>query len=130
MQTTVGIKVVIVNNRGELLLLRRAPQALHPGIWSLPGGGLENGEDPQKGLEREVREETRLAIVDIKPVHAFSQVDNDIFHVVIGYQAKAIMPAVTLNEEHDQYQWVTKEAALEEETLHPQLKELITKVTI
>jgi 8-oxo-dGTP diphosphatase len=31
--------------------------------WTLPGGGLEDGEDPEKAVRREVREETGYKVV-------------------------------------------------------------------
>ncbi|MFX6040584.1 NUDIX domain-containing protein, partial [Acinetobacter baumannii] len=35
--------------------------------WTLPGGGLEEGEDPQRAVRREVREETgfRVAVDEL-----------------------------------------------------------------
>lgn len=36
--------------------------------WSLPGGHLENGEDPYQGAIREMKEETGLDVEDIKLV--------------------------------------------------------------
>jgi 8-oxo-dGTP diphosphatase len=46
---------------GRVLLARRA----HPpfkGFWDIPGGFLDEGEDPLDGLRRELKEETGLAV--------------------------------------------------------------------
>jgi ADP-ribose pyrophosphatase len=55
-----GVHAVIEQD-GRILLGRRAfdPGA---GLWGLPGGFLEEGEAPDVGLKREVREETGLEI--------------------------------------------------------------------
>jgi ADP-ribose pyrophosphatase YjhB (NUDIX family) len=48
-------------DNGRLLLARRA----HPpfeGFWDIPGGFLNEGEDPLDGLRRELKEETGLKI--------------------------------------------------------------------
>jgi 8-oxo-dGTP pyrophosphatase MutT (NUDIX family) len=46
---------------GERVLLTRVA-AGHPGAgrWTLPGGGLDHGEDPRDGARREIHEETGL----------------------------------------------------------------------
>jgi ADP-ribose pyrophosphatase YjhB (NUDIX family) len=41
-----------------VLLTRIAPRGPGAGEWTLPGGGLDFGEDPAAGAVREVREET------------------------------------------------------------------------
>jgi ADP-ribose pyrophosphatase YjhB (NUDIX family) len=46
---------------GCLLLAHLAPTVTDGGKWTLPGGGLEFGEDPAAGVLRELDEETGLA---------------------------------------------------------------------
>ncbi len=40
--------------------------------WTLPGGGLEAGEDPEHAVRREVREETgyRVKVADLLGIHS------------------------------------------------------------
>lgn len=46
-----------------ILLTRNAPGATvsHDGYWTLPGGGVEFGEAPERAVLRELAEETGLA---------------------------------------------------------------------
>ncbi len=45
---------------GEVLLVRGAAATPLAGLWLLPGGGVEHGEDPIDAVVREVEEETGL----------------------------------------------------------------------
>jgi ADP-ribose pyrophosphatase YjhB (NUDIX family) len=47
---------------GRVLLARGAPSCNLPGLWQLPGGGLDHGEDPADAVVREFAEETGLAV--------------------------------------------------------------------
>ena len=57
----VAVGAVVLNEDGEVLLIRRAkpPRA---GEWSLPGGAIELGETVHSAVVREVREETNLTV--------------------------------------------------------------------
>ncbi|WP_122816297.1 NUDIX domain-containing protein [Nocardioides pantholopis] len=46
----------------QILLSRLAARISESELWTLPGGGLDHGEDPQAGVAREVMEETGLKV--------------------------------------------------------------------
>src|SRR5947207_1564850 len=54
-----GITGVLINDAGEVLLVRR----VDTGRWSLVAGILEPGEQPAVGLVREIHEETAVEAV-------------------------------------------------------------------
>jgi len=58
--TRVSAYVVSLDPEDRLLLCRTAPGHTmdDDGKWTLPGGGLDHGEDPRDGALRELMEET------------------------------------------------------------------------
>lgn len=50
------------SGRPEVFLARRAPGCRDEGLWELPGGKVEPGEDSEAALIREIREELGVGI--------------------------------------------------------------------
>ena len=53
---------VIIKHGDEVLLCKRSPKESLPNHWSIPGGGIENGESPGQAAIREVHEETNIEL--------------------------------------------------------------------
>ncbi|MFD0153008.1 NUDIX hydrolase [Streptomyces sp. NPDC055721] len=70
-QTRVSAYAIAVED-GRLLLIRLsdASPVFTPGLWHMPGGGIDPGEQPVEALSRELREETGLELADARLLDA------------------------------------------------------------
>jgi len=53
---------ICVDGGGRVLLARGAPFCSVPGVWQVPGGGVDHGEHPADAVVREFAEETGLTV--------------------------------------------------------------------
>lgn len=91
---TVTAGALIFNDAGQILLLKHRFRA--GSGWGIPGGFLENGEQPEQALRRELREEIGLEVnhVEIFTTRSFKkprQVEI-LFRCRPGSQASQIKP--------------------------------------
>ena len=97
------VKAIVVKNNKCLLMKRRAYRN-SPYEWDLPGGCLGIKEDPNKGILREVFEESGFEvkikkIIEIK----LSDKNNTVF---ITYLAVPIKGKLKLSHEHIESAWI------------------------
>lgn len=109
----ITVKGIVVLDNKILLLKRVKPSTDGLGFWELPGGGLEYGETPNQALIRELKEETGLDIVIIKPAYTFTKIREDYQTVGIGFLCIPKNDHVCLSDEHTDYCFVTIEKAKE-----------------
>lgn len=110
----VGQKAIVLNTEKKILVLQRSEKSGLGGKWSLPGGALEQGEDPLVSIQREIDEETQLIVNDLKPFYVRSYLSDDgDFVVIIGYVCIVQSGKAVLNWEHDDFKWLLKKEALE-----------------
>ena len=103
---------IVKNKNGKILLVQIAPPFREDHKWNFPGGVIEDGEDIEIGLAREVLEETNIVCEIINMIDKFSTDDpkNDI-HIFNGtYVSGEIKPQL---HEILQAKWFTIEEASE-----------------
>ena len=103
----VAAKAFIMND-GKLLLIKRADDDIQkPGIWEIPGGRLEPGEEPISGLKREIKEEVGIDIDVLHPfsVRHFTRADGQMITLLI-FLSKALNDNVKISKEHSNFEWV------------------------
>ena len=99
----------------EFLVLRRSPRGRSPGAWEAVHGHLEEGERPDTGALREMREETGLvpaAMYNLSRVESFYLHRVDEVAMIPAFVALVPAGAVAaLSDEHDAVEWLSVEDA-------------------
>jgi ADP-ribose pyrophosphatase YjhB (NUDIX family) len=98
----VGVAGVVLNERGEILLLEHVFHRAYP--WGLPGGWMARGESPAQALRRELREEIGLEI-EVERLLAIEP-DSDPHYLQIGYLCRTLGQPDRLNYEILSVRWV------------------------
>ena len=95
----------------EVLLVLRGRGVDDPGTWGLPGGYLEDGEDFEQGLLREMAEELGAVPTLTFECHV-DQPDEPHFNRSFRFRLPVDSAwAPTLNEEHTAYYWASPDTA-------------------
>lgn len=109
---TVGALVFDADDR--VLLVRTAKWS---GLWGISGGKVERGETCIEALHRETREETGLEITGIRDVCVQDCIEPAEFHhdahfLLFNYVARSCGGEVVLNDEAEEFRWLTLEEGL------------------
>ena len=57
MNTILVVAAALIDKDGRVLLAQRPPNKSMAGLWEFPGGKVEDGENPEDALIRELNEE-------------------------------------------------------------------------
>jgi ADP-ribose pyrophosphatase YjhB (NUDIX family) len=102
----VGAAVVLRDERGRLLLVRRGPGATRAGLWSIPAGYVDYGEDVRAGAARELLEETGLEAEIGAPVWVATNT-HDPAKVTVGiwFEGRQIDGVLEAGDDADDVGW-------------------------
>lgn len=111
MRTYRTVKVALFDAENNVLILRRSKthptQGLH---MDLPGGVLEEGEQPTATLAREIKEETGLEISEKELLLFFTDTEEhegqNAIRLVYASRLKDKKPDVKISWEHDKFDWL------------------------
>ncbi len=116
MNLQVGVKVILKNNEGAYLLMRRS-EAFHNETephWDIPGGRIDPSEALETALRREVMEETGLTVEGNFTLLAAQDIfvkAKDLHVVRLTYTSSA-SGEINISDEHQEVQWANREQAL------------------
>lgn len=132
--TVIVVKAMILDQNGEVLVLRRS--ASHPTLAhkpDLPGGQVDGSEELADALIREIAEETGIAVerTYLKLLYAGTEAwrgDNRI-RLLYALRLTEARPTVTLSWEHSEYAWLLADAVAEiEKEYHGFYREALTYI--
>ncbi len=108
-------KLVLIDNTNKYLLMYRSN---HPAFGTdpdLPGGTLEEDEQPVDTMIREVYEEAGIVITEPEVQEVYAGVDYSTHGTYYSlYVAKLDnRPTVTMSWEHSSFEWIDKDDFLE-----------------
>lgn len=99
--------IFLARNTGRILLARRSARVLQPGTWGTVGGALDQGEEPEEAVIREVREELgiHVAATDLLLCYVFRDARTRFeYHNYAVFVGEEFLPE--LNWEVSEHAWV------------------------
>lgn len=108
------IAAVLVEYQGRYLFIEQdKPGGAYPGTLHIPGGGLEEGEDPESAARREVREEVGLELTDVKPAgfgwDTMPYKGQQTLLVFLRFTATATTDKVTIGDDATNAIWIARD---------------------
>lgn len=109
-----GAVALAVDADKRVCLLRQYRHAAGGWIWELPGGRIEEGEEPLLSVQRELREETGITATDWQPLSRFYSTPgfcDECLHLFVARDLD-IGDAATEEDELLEVHWLSLQEAL------------------
>ncbi len=121
---TVGVAAVVFDGKKRILIVEHA---FHPRLpWGLPGGWVDEDEDPAECVLRELKEELQLEAEVVCIVQASQTAQN---HIDLAFLCEAKSAVGELNHELLGHKWLNAERLPELKPFHQRAIEMAVKMT-
>lgn len=99
------VTAAIIDHDGKFLMTRRKSDVPYPLLWEFPGGKVEQDEDPQDGVVREIMEELAIevSVTGIYDVIYYRYPERTV--LVLAYRCRWLKGEV-MDIEVDEHRWV------------------------
>jgi 8-oxo-dGTP diphosphatase len=98
------VTAAVIERNGKVLIARRRKEVGDSGFWEFPGGKLEDGETPEKGLEREIAEELGVRIRVGELLRSVFYRSPALSIELLAYRAILLSDEFKLTD-HDEIRW-------------------------
>ncbi|MFH0869512.1 MAG: NUDIX hydrolase [archaeon] len=99
------VDLIVINKRSQILLVKRSEEEGFKDMWSIPGGGPEDGENYEIALHREIKEELNCTIRKFSFFRSYSVKLSEAHLVRSIYFYGEIEGQIKINEEFSEFRW-------------------------
>ncbi len=105
MKELVNVVCAVIRKGDKILVTQRSEMMSLPLKWEFPGGKIEQDEDEQVALHREIMEELNISIRIVRKLPTFLELGEDFTINLIPFLAEYVDGEITL-EEHHAYRYI------------------------
>jgi len=103
-----AVRLIVPDDRGRVLILRRSATRYGKGDWCLPGGKVDYGATVEQTVVQELAEETSLSCISSRFLFyqdSLPSIPGDMHCINLYFECSA-SGEVCLNRESDCFRWI------------------------
>jgi 8-oxo-dGTP diphosphatase len=106
-----AVRLIVPDNLGRILILRRAGETTRGGDWCLPGGKIDYGDTVEQAAVRELEEETGLRAKNLRFLFYQDSLPpkSGEMHCINLYLECAVEGDLVMNGESTEAKWIGKD---------------------
>lgn len=106
-----AVRAFILDNDGQVLILKRAAEDEYGDLWCLPGGKVDFSQTAEEAIIREIQEETSLVCISAQflfYMDGLPEEPNDNHYLTLFFECK-VKGSLRLNHESSEFSWIGPE---------------------